>query len=171
MTPELDVQDHPAEVPGEPSVDTADGVANAPAQSKTMQHIQHLTLTWLRKPPARVVEPKAPPLELPDRERIQRLARLYHRQLASAKQQDSRVYYELLRQQTEALRQFTLELTPEQADAFMNMYTEESSAVERERLSRKSAQRAPEPLNATLVSALTFIMTIVAIALAIYYVV
>jgi hypothetical protein len=169
VTPELDVQDHPAEVPGEPSVDTADGVANAPAQSKTMQHIQHLTLTWLRKPPARVVEPKAPPLELPDRERIQRLARLYHRQLASAKQQDSRVYYELLRQQTEALRQFTLELTPEQADAFMNMYTEESSAVEREWQAKKGKWRSRDPLPPTLVGVLTFAVTVFAIALAIYY--
>ena len=127
----MDGQIGPAEMPGAPSVDEADGAENAPLPSKAMQHIQHLTLTWLRKPPARVVEPKAPPLELPDRERIQRLARLYHRQLVSAKQ-DTRVYHELLRQQTEALRQFTLELTPEQADAFMNMYTEESSAVERE---------------------------------------
>jgi hypothetical protein len=169
VTPELDVQDHPAEVPGAPSVDAADGVANAPAQSKTMQHIQHLTLTWLRKPPARVVEPKAPPLELPDRERIQRLARLYHRQLASAKQQDSRVYYELLRQQTEALRQFTLELTPEQADAFMNMYTEESSAVEREWQAKKGKWRSRDPLPPMLVGVLTFAVTVFAIALAIYY--
>ncbi len=110
-----------------------------------MQHIQHLPLSWLRKPTPRVAEPKAPPLELPDRERIQRLARLYHRQLASAKQ-DTRVYYELLRQQTEALRQFTLELTPEQADAFMNMYTEESSAVEREWQAKKGKWRSRDPL-------------------------
>jgi len=168
LTPELDVQDHPAEVPGVPSVDAADGVANAPAQSKAMQHIQHLTLTWLRKPPARVVEPKAPPLELPDRERIQRLARLYHRQLASAKQ-DTRVYYELLRQQTEALRQFTLELTPEQADAFMNMYTEESSAVEHKWQAKKGKWRSRDPLPPTLVGVLTFAVTVFAIALAIYY--
>jgi hypothetical protein len=133
-----------------------------------MQHIQHLTLSWLRKPPPRVAEPKALPLELPDRERIHRLARLYHRQLVSAKQ-DTRVYYELLRQQTEALRQFTLELTPEQADAFMNMYTEESSAVEREWQAKKGKWRSNEPLSPTLVGALTFAVTVFAIALAIYY--
>ena len=166
----MDVQSEPAEEPAAPSVEEAGGADDVQLERKAMQHIQHLTLSWLRKPPARVVEPKAPPLELPDRERIQRLARLYHRQLVSAKQ-DTRVYHELLRQQTEALRQFTLELTPEQADAFMNMYTEESSAVERARLSRKSAQRISEPLNATLVNTLTFIVTIAAIALAIYYVV
>ena len=33
LTPELDVQDHPAEVPGVPSVDAADGVANAPVRT------------------------------------------------------------------------------------------------------------------------------------------
>jgi hypothetical protein len=166
--PELDVQHHPAAEPGAPSVDVADGAVNARLQSKAMQHIQYLTQTWLRKPAARVVEPKAPPLELPDRERIQRLARLYHRQLASAKQ-DTRVYYELLRQQTEALRQFTLELTPEQADAFMNMYTEESSAVEREWQTKKSKWRSRDPLPPTLVGVLTFAVTVFAIALAIYY--
>jgi len=135
-----------------------------------MQHIQHLTLSWLHKPTVRAPEPKAPPLELPDRERIQRLARLYHRQLASAKH-NTRLYYELLRQQTEALRQFTLELTPEQADAFMNMYTEESSAVEREWQTKKGNWRAHEPLPPALIGAVTFVVTVFAIALAIYYVV
>jgi hypothetical protein len=167
--PELEVQDGPAHVPGAPSGERTDGAESARLQSKAMQHIQHLTLSWLRKPPAaRAVEPKAPPLELPDRERIQRLARLYHRQLASAKQ-DTRVYYELLRQQTEALRQFTLELTPEQADAFMNMYTEESSAVEREWQAKKGKWRSRDPLPPTLVGVLTFAVTVFAIALAIYY--
>jgi hypothetical protein len=133
-----------------------------------MQHIQSLTLTWLRKPTARTPEQKAPRLELPDRERIHRLARLYHRQLRNAKQ-DTRVYYELLRQQTEALRQFTLELTPEEADAFMNMYTEASSAVEREWQAKQGKWRAREPMSPTLVGLLTFAVTIFAIALAIYY--
>ena len=168
MGPEMDVQNDPADAPGAPSVDRADDAELVPFQSKAMQHIQHLTLSWLRKPTVRVAEPKAPPLELPDRERIQRLARLYHRQLASAKQ-DTRVYYELLRQQTEALRQFTLELTPERADAFMNMYTEESSAVEREWQAKKGKWRSREPLPPTLVGALTFAVTVFAIALAIYY--
>jgi hypothetical protein len=168
VTPELEVGTDPAKEPGAPSDDRAGGEENARLQGKAMQHIQHLTLTWLRKPSARVVEPMAPPLELPDRERIQRLARLYHRQLASAKH-DTRVYYELLRQQTEALRQFTLELTPEQADAFMNMYTEESSAVEREWQAKKGKWRSREPLPPTLVGVLTFAVTVFAIALAIYY--
>jgi hypothetical protein len=168
VAPELDVRNHPAALPGAASVDRTDDAENARLQSTAMQHIQHLTLTWLRKPRARVAEPKAPPLELPDRERIQRLARLYHRQLASAKQ-DTRVYYELLRQQTEALRQFTLELTPEQADAFMNMYTEESSAVEREWQAKKGRWRSRDPLPPTLVGVLTFAVTVFAIALAIYY--
>jgi len=168
--PELEVRNRPAAMPGATSVNRADDAENARAQKKTMQHIQHLTqgLSWLRKPPARVVEPKAPPLELPDRERIQRLARLFHRQLVSAKQ-DNRVYYELLRQQTEALRQFTIELTPEQADAFMNMYTEESSAVEREWQAKKGKWRSNDPLPPTLVGVLTFAVTVFAIALAIYY--
>ena len=163
----MDVQNHPAQASG-PSVDQADGGDVVQLQRQAMQHIQHLTQSWLRKPPARVVEPKAPPLELPDRERIQRLARLYHRQLVSAKQ-DTRVYHELLRQQTEALRQFTLELTPEQADAFMNMYTEESSAVEREWQAKKGKWRSRDPLPPALVGALTFAVTVFAIALAIYY--
>jgi len=165
----MDVQSEPAEAPAAPSGEDAGGVDDVQLERKAMQHIQHLTLSWLRKPPAaRVVEPKAPPLELPDRERIQRLARLYHRQLASAKQ-DTRVYHELLRQQTEALRQFTLELTPEQADAFMNMYTEESSAVEREWQAKKGKGRSRDPLPPTLVGVLTFAVTVCAIALAIFY--
>jgi hypothetical protein len=168
MAPELEVLNRPAKSPATPSGEDAHGADDARLQSKAMQHIQHLSLSWLRKPTARVAEPKAPPLELPDRERIQRLARLYHRQLASAKQ-DNRVYYELLHQQTEALRQFTLELTPEQADAFMNMYTEESSAVEREWQAKRGKWRANEPLPPTLVGVLTFAVTVCAIALAIYY--
>ena len=136
-----------------------------------MEHIQHLRMTWLRPTAARAEPAQHPPApELPDRARVRRLAEMHQQQLLQAKQKTGS-RYEMLRAQTDALRQFTLELTPAQADAFMNMYTEESSAVERERLSRKSAQRAPEPLNAVLVSALTFIMTIAAIALAIYYVV
>jgi hypothetical protein len=168
MGPGLEVQNRPVRSPGTPSGEDAHGADNARLQSKAMQHIQHLSLSWLRKPTARVAEPKAQPVELPDRERIQRLARLFHRQLVSAKQ-DNRVYYELLHQQTEALRQFTLELTPEQADAFMNMYTEESSAVEREWQAKKSKWRSRDPLPPTLVGVLTFAVTVCAIALAIYY--
>jgi len=136
-----------------------------------MEHIQHLSMTWLRNPAARVEprqEPAAP--EVPDRERVRKLARLYHRQLLQAKQKTGS-HYEVLRAQTEALRQFTLELTPVQADTFMNMYTEESSTVEREWLSKQSSQRVPEPINATLISTLTFFVSLLAIGLAIYYVV
>ena len=52
----------------------------------------------------------------------------------------------------------------------MNMYTEESSRVERAWLSKQTSQRVQEPLNPTLVNVLAFLMTIAAIALAIYYV-
>jgi hypothetical protein len=136
-----------------------------------MEHIQHLRMTWLRPAAARAApEQQAPAPELPDRARVRRLAEMHQDQLIQARQKTGS-HYEMLRAQTDALRQFTLELTPEQADAFMNMYTEESSAVERERLSRKSVQRVAEPLNATLVNTLTFIVTIAAIAMAIYYVV
>jgi hypothetical protein len=47
------------------------------------------------------------------------------------------------------------------------MYTEESSRVEREWLSRQTSQRVQEPLNPTIVNVLTFVLTISAIALAI----
>jgi hypothetical protein len=93
---------------------------------------------------------------------------MHQQQLLQAKKRTGS-RYEVLRAQTEALRQFTLELTPTQADAFMNMYTEESSAVERERLSRKSTQGASEPLSATVVNTLTLLATIAAIGMAIFY--
>ena len=101
---------------------------------------------------------------------MRKVAELYHKQLVQAKQRTGS-HYEMLRAQTEALRQFTLELTPVQADTFMNMYTEESSRVEREWLSKQTSQRVQEPLNPTFVNVLAFLMTLVAIALAIYYVV
>ena len=134
-----------------------------------MEHIQHLRMTWL-PPTAARAEPaqEAPPPEMPDRARVRRLAEMHQQQLLQARQRTGS-HYEMLRAQTEALRQFTLELTPAQADAFMNMYTEESSAVERERLSRKSAQSVSEPLSATVVTTLTFLVTIAAIAAVIYY--
>jgi len=136
-----------------------------------MEQIQHLSMTWLRNPAARS-EPHevASAPELPDRERVRKLAELYHKQLVQAKQRTGS-HYEMLRAQTEALRTFTLELTPIQADTFMNMYTEESSRVEREWLSRQTTQRVQEPLNPTLVNVVTFVLTISAIALAIIYVV
>ena len=60
-------------------------------------------------------------------------------------------------------------MTPEQADAFMNMYTEESSAVDRDWQVKKGKWRSRDPLPPTLVGALIFVATIFAIALAIYY--
>ena len=134
-----------------------------------MEHIQHLRMTWLRPSAARA-EPaqEALPPELPDRARVRRLAEMHQQQLLQAKQRTGS-HYEVLRAQTEALRQFTLELTPTQADVFMNMYTEESSALERERLSRKSAQSASEPLSAAAVNTLTLLATIAAVAAVIYH--
>src|SRR5215218_3212334 len=134
-----------------------------------MQHIQQLTITWLR-PPVRTAErqQKAAPLELPDRARIRRVAELHDKQLVQAKQRAGSPY-DVLRAQTESLRQFTLELTPEQADTFMNMYTEESSAVERQSLAASHTYRPKEPLNPTLVNMMTFAVTVIAIAAAIYY--
>ena len=70
MGPEMDVQNAPAEGLDTSSVERADDVEDGPLQSNVMQHIQHLTLSWLRKPSARVAEPAAPPLELPDREPV-----------------------------------------------------------------------------------------------------
>ena len=136
-----------------------------------MEHIQQLSMTWLRNPATRS-EPQqaASAPELPDRDRVRKLAELYHRQLVQAKQRTGS-HYEPLRAQTEALRQFTRELTPVQADTFMNMYTEESSRVEREWLSKQTSQRVPEPLNPTIVNVFAFLTTIAAISLAIFYVV
>lgn len=133
-----------------------------------MQHIQHLTTTWLRRPTVRAGEPPAPPPELPDRERVRRLADLYHRQLLDAKQRSGSTYH-VLREQAEALRQFTLELTPEQAHVFMNMYTEEISAVERAWDAKKSRYNVMQPLSPTLVRVLLFAVTVFAIVLAITY--
>lgn len=137
-----------------------------------MEHIQQLTMTGLRPRAARTdARPQeAAPTELPSRERVRRVAELHHRQLVQAKQRTGN-HYDALRAQTEALRQFMLELTPEQSDAFMNMYTEESSAVEREWMSKQSAYRVKEPLNPMIINTLTFLMTIFAIATAIYYVI
>jgi len=134
-----------------------------------MQHIQQLTITWLRPPARAAVRQQQPaPPELPDRARVRRVAELHHRQLVQAKQRTGS-HYDVLRAQTEALRQFTLELTSEQADTFMNMYTEESSAVERQALAASHTYRPQEPLNPTLVNTMTFAVTVIAIASAIYY--
>jgi hypothetical protein len=134
-----------------------------------MEQIQQLTLTWLRPPAARTdTRPQAvAPPELPSRDRVRRVAALHHRQLVQAKQRTGN-HYEAMRAQTEALRQFIQELTPEQSDLFMNMYTEESSAVEREWMARQGSQRAEQPLH-PLVSMLSFVVTVLVIVAAIYY--
>ena len=133
-----------------------------------MEQIQQLTMTWLRAPLRGVQrqQPAAP--GLPDRERVRRLAQIHHKQLVTEKQRTGS-HYAALRAQTEALRQFTLELTPEQADTFMNMYTEESSAVERAWMSKQNSYRAPEPMNPMFVNIVTFVITIGAIVAAVYY--
>jgi hypothetical protein len=134
-----------------------------------MEHIQHLRMTWLRPTAARAEQaPEAPSPELPDRARVRRLVEMHQRQLLQARKRSGK-HYEVLRAQTEALRQFTLELTPAQADAFMNMYTEESSAVERERLARNSASNGSEPLAVTLVNTLMLLGVVGAILAAIYH--
>jgi|SRR5829696_8989228 len=134
-----------------------------------MEHIQQLTMTWLRAPKRAVKrQPPAAAPELPDRDRVRKVAQLHHKQLLIAKQRRGS-HYDALRAQTEALRQFTLQLTPEQADTFMNMYTEESSAVERAWLATTNTYRPKEPLNPTFVNTLTFVVTLLAIATAIYY--
>ena len=134
-----------------------------------MEQIQQLTMTWLRAPARgeqRQQQAAAP--ELPDRERVRRLAQIHHKQLVTEKQRTGS-HYAALRAQTEALREFTMQLSAEQADTFMNMYTEESSAVERAWLAKQSSSRAPEPMNATLANLVTSVMAIGAIAAAAYY--
>ncbi|HEU4721189.1 MAG TPA: hypothetical protein VFS59_07475 [Gemmatimonadaceae bacterium] len=137
-----------------------------------MEHIQHLTTTWLRPPATRAVArpQQGAPRELPSRDSIRRLAELHHRQLQQAKQRTGS-NHEMLRAQTEALRQFTREFPAEQSDTFMNMYTEESSAVEREWMAKQTTYQVQEPLSATLVNTLTFLVTLLAVVVAIYYVV
>lgn len=137
-----------------------------------MEHIQHLTMTWLRPPATRTVArpQEVPPPELPSRDSVRGLAERHHRQLQQAKQRTGSDY-EMLRAQTEALRQFTREFPAEQSEAFMNMYTEESSAVEREWMAKQTAYQAQTPLSPTIVNALTFLITLLAVVVAIYYVV
>ena len=135
-----------------------------------MEQIQQLTMTWLRPAPARKdarPETAASPA-LPSRERVRRVAELHHRQLLQAKQRKAN-HYDALRAQTEALRRFMLELGPEQADTFMNMYTEESSAVEREWMAQQSAYRGKSPISSLFVHAATFLVTVLVIGGAILY--
>ena len=54
-----------------------------------MEHIQHLTMTWLRPPATQpVAQPQQPPpFELPSRDSSRELAELHHHQIQQAKQQ------------------------------------------------------------------------------------
>lgn len=134
-----------------------------------MEHVQQLSTFWLHKPALRADRrPEAPPPLLLDRDDLRLLAERHHKQLVQAKQRTGS-NYATLRAQTEELRRMTLGLTSEDAEAFMNAYTEESSVVEREWLARHSGHHASESLNPTIVTMLAYVMTIVAIALAIYY--
>jgi hypothetical protein len=136
-----------------------------------MQHIQHQTLTWIRttRTPPRVGghEP-VEPLALPDRERIHRVAAIHHAQLVAV-QRDATAAAEVSRQQLEALREFMRELTPADANVFMDLYTEESSAVERAWAARQRAWRPSTAVSPTLVRVLVFVVTVVSIGLALYY--
>ena len=133
-----------------------------------MQQIQHLSLTWMHRPARRQPEQPLEPLALPDRARIRRLAEIYHGQMVEARRETGMVD-EVARMQSEALRQFMIELTEEDANSFINAFTEESSALEREWEAKQRAYAPPGQLPPTLVGALIFIVTIVAIGLAIVY--
>lgn len=136
-----------------------------------MECIQHLTMTWPDTPtapevyrPATVTAPCPP-----SRESVRKLARRHHAQLVYAKRRTGS-HQEMLRAQTEALRQSKRELTTEQWNAFMNAYTEDSSAVEREWMARQRARRVEQPLNPALTNAFGFAITILAVVAAISYV-
>jgi len=133
-----------------------------------MQHIQHLTLTWMRPERMEMAEGPVGPLPVPDRARVRRVAEIYFTQLKEAERVGQKTD-EILRQQVDALRAFTLELSPDAVNDFMNMFTEESSALEREWLARKREWRPRTEIPPALVMTLIFVVTILAIALAIRY--
>jgi len=133
-----------------------------------MQQIQHLTLTWMRPERVETAEGPVGPLPVPDRARIRRVAEIYFTQLKEAERVGQKTD-EILRQQVDALRAFTLELSPDAVNDFMNMFTEESTALEREWLARKREWRPRTEIPPALVMALIFAVTILAIALAIRY--
>lgn len=133
-----------------------------------MQQIQYLTLTWMRPERVEAVEGPAGPLPIPDRARIRRVAQIYFTQLKEAERVGQKTD-EILRQQVDALRAFTLELSPDAVNDFMNMFTEESAALEREWLARKREWRPRSEIPPALVMALIFGVTVLAIALAIRY--
>jgi hypothetical protein len=133
-----------------------------------MEQVHQLSTSWLHQTAARADRRRAAPAPVLDRDDLRQLAERHHKQLVQAKQRTGS-NYETLRAQTEELRRMTQGLSPEDSEAFMNAYTEESSVVEREWLARHSGHHVSESLNATIVSMLAYVVTIVAIALAIYY--
>jgi hypothetical protein len=133
-----------------------------------MQQSQNVSLTWMYRPPREQPAQPLEPLALPDRTRIRRLAEIYHAQLKQA-QRETGLVDEILRHQSEALRQFMIELTEADANTFINTFTEESTALEREWLARQRDYVPPGELSPTLVRVLMFAVTIVAIGLAISF--
>jgi hypothetical protein len=133
-----------------------------------MQQIQHLSLTWMHRPARRQAEQPIEPLALPDRGRIRRLAEIYHGQMVQARR-ESGLVDEVARMQSEALRQFMIELTEADANSFINAFTEESSALEREWELKQRAYAPPSEISPMLVGVLIFVVTVVAVGLAIAY--
>jgi hypothetical protein len=137
-----------------------------------MQQIQHLSLTWIRPRDSEQPGGGQPvgPLPLPDRARIRHVAKMYQAQIRDAERSGGSTSV-VLREQADALREFSLELSPDVANEFMNIFTEESSALEREWLSRQRTYKAQFEIPPMLVTTLVFVVTLLAIALAIRYVV
>ncbi|HEV7992296.1 MAG TPA: hypothetical protein VGP25_10770 [Gemmatimonadaceae bacterium] len=133
-----------------------------------MQQSQYPSLPWMYRPPREKPVQPLEPLALPDRTRIRRLAEIYHAQLKQA-QRETGLVDEILRHQSEALRQFMIELTEADANTFINTFTEESTALEREWLTRQRDYVPPGELSPTLVRVLIFVVTVVAIGLAISF--
>jgi len=134
-----------------------------------MAHLQQLTTTWLRTPSrafAKESKPTAP--VFPDRDTIHQMAEAHHRQLLHAKRRGRSS--DALHAQTETLRRISLQFTAQEAETFLNTYTEESSAVEREWLAKHSSQGSEEPLLLIVVNTLIVLAALLAIGAAIYYV-
>jgi len=135
---------------------------------QAMQAIQQLSLTWMHRPPSPQTGQPLEPLALPDRVRIRRLAEIYHEQMVEARSETGRVG-EVARLQSEALRQFMIELTEKDAGSFINAFTEESSALEREWEIKQSAYTPPGELSPEFLGAFVYILAVIAIGLAIAY--
>jgi FAD/FMN-containing dehydrogenase len=133
-----------------------------------MQRIQQMSRTSTRTEHAQQGDGPTGPRPLPDRARIRRVAEIYYEQVKDAERAGLSTD-DLLRRQVDALREFSLELSPDVVNEFMNAFTEESSAAERAWLARRRQWRPARELNPTLVTALIFVVTIFAIALAIIY--